>query len=59
MSTEAQIRASARYNKRHTKSYAVILNKRYDNDLIKWMESQPNKQGAIKELIRGAIEAGK
>ena len=59
MSTNAQIRASKRYNQKNTKAYAIVLNKRYDQDLIKWMEAQPNKQGAIKELIRKAIESGR
>lgn len=60
MSTEAQINASKRYNQRNVKFIAVGLNKRYDADIIRWLERQPEgTSSTIKRLIRQEIEAGR
>ena len=41
-----------KYNKIYCKQYKVKLNARHESDLIEWLDSQPNKQGYIKQLIR-------
>lgn len=51
MATEAQIKASNKYNKTNTVSKHLRLNLKTDSDIIEWLE---NKSYAtyIKELIR-------
>lgn len=56
MSTEAQKRASIKYDKENTKKITLKLNIKTDKDIIEWYESQENKYAAIKELIRADIE---
>lgn len=52
MSSEAQIRASMKYNSRMVKQIKLALNKETDADVIEWLEQQENMQGYIKKLIR-------
>lgn len=51
----AHLQAVKRYDGEHTTSLHVKLNTRTDQDIIKWLWKQPNKQGAIKKLIREQI----
>ena len=51
-STEAQLKASAKYDKSNTKSIFLKLNIKTDADVLKHLETVRNKQGYIKELIR-------
>ena len=55
-STEAQIKASAKYDAKNTKLIPIKLNLKTDADILEWMDQQSNRQGAIKELIRKAIK---
>lgn len=41
-----------KYDAKNTKMIAVKLNNKTDKDILEWLDSQPNKQGAIKEAIR-------
>lgn len=52
MATKAQIRAVAKYDKQNTKKITLKLNYKTDADILKRLDSLPNKQGYIKELIR-------
>lgn len=52
MSTNAQKKASHKYSRKNTKRYAIELNLKTDRDIIKILDSVPNKQGYIKELIK-------
>ena len=53
MSTkEAQARASAKYDKENTKQIILKLNLKTDAEILQKLESVPNRQGYIKELIR-------
>ena len=52
MATKAQAKASARYDAQHTKQVMLKLNTKTDADILKRLDSLPNKQGYIKELIR-------
>lgn len=56
MSTPAQIKAQIKYAKNNTKDIRISLNKKTDADILEMLESQPNKQGYIKQLIRADIE---
>lgn len=35
------------------------LNNNTDKDILKWLASQSNKQGAVKRLIRNEIDKNK
>ena len=52
MSSEAQIRASIKYNAKMVKQIKLALNKETDADIIEWLGQQDNMQGYIKNLIR-------
>ena len=49
---EAQKRANAKYKKKTYYNVGFQLNKATNQDLIEWLEAQPNKTGYLKELIR-------
>lgn len=51
-STEAKLRASAKYDKANTKSVFLKLNIKTDADILEYLETVGNKQGYIKGLIR-------
>ena len=53
---EAQYKRVQKYLKEQTKQIAVQLYKNTDADMIVWIESQDNKQGYIKRLIREDME---
>lgn len=55
MSTEAQKKASAKYDKNHTKSVIFKFNTTSDADILARLDKVGNKQGYIKRLIRGDI----
>lgn len=59
MSTKAQIKASAKYNKENTVSLSIRFFKESDADVIEWIGKQDNKADAIRQLIRQAIAAEK
>ena len=52
---EAKRRASAKYDKTHTKGIYLKLNKETDADIIDYLKEVDNVQGLIKELIRRHI----
>lgn len=47
---------SAAWNTANTTRIAISLNNRTDADIIDWLNSQENKQGIIKELIRKEMD---
>ena len=54
--SEAAIKAVAKYNKENTKTYCLRLNRKTDKDLIQFLDSlNESKQGFIKRLIRKSI----
>ena len=57
MSTDAQKRAAAKYDAANTRKIVLKLNTRTDADVLEWLAKQPNKQGAIKKLIRNEMRA--
>lgn len=52
MATEAQKKASARYDAKATLQFKMKLNTKTDADIIRKLDSVENKQGYIKALIR-------
>ena len=55
MATEAQKRASMKYDAANTTQVKLKLNNRRDADILAWLGQQDNVQGAIKALIRCQI----
>lgn len=56
MTTEAQARATAKYDKENTVRLSLKLNLKTDSDILAKLESVESKQGYIKALIREDIE---
>ena len=52
MTTEAQKKASAKYDTNNTIQIKLKLNINTDADIIRQLEQTDNKQGYIKRLIR-------
>lgn len=57
--TAAQLKAGYKYDRENTKQFRLKLNTKTDMDIINRLESVPNKQGYIKQLIRADLEKGK
>ena len=55
MTTEAQRKASAKYDKEHTRGILFKFNKTNDADILAKLDEVGNKQGYIKKLIREDI----
>ena len=53
--TEAQKRATAKYIKQNVKRREVAFFPS-EKDILDWLDSQPNKAGYIKRLIREDME---
>ena len=58
-SSDAQIRAAAKYNKENVKQLVLHLNTKTDKDIIDYISNKDNKTGYIKELIRADMENNK
>lgn len=56
MSTEAQKRASAKYDAKNTIQVKVKLNKKSDADIIERLDQVGSKATYIKKLIRNDIK---
>lgn len=52
MATEAQRRATVKYDAKNTRQYHLKLNLNTDADIIQQLEQQESIQGYIKVLIR-------
>ena len=52
---ETQKKYQDEWSKKNTKGIYIKLSKNTDADILSWMDSVPNKQGYIKELIRADI----
>ena len=55
MATDAQRRATARSVRANVRQVAIKLGPP-DRDILEWLDSQPNKAGYIKRLIREDME---
>ena len=54
--SEAQYQRSQKYIREQTRQIGLQLYKNTDADMIIWLDSQENKQGYIKALIRADME---
>ena len=55
MTPFSQVQAQNKYDKEQTTGFYMKLNLNKDQDIIRWLRQQRNKQGAIKQLIRKEI----
>ena len=58
MTSEAQKRASAKYDLANTKQIKMKLNDKTDRDIIDWLSKMDNIQGYLKSLIRSDMKRG-
>lgn len=56
MTSDAQKRATAKYDAQNTKQIKLKLNLRSDHDILERLEEVGNVQGYIKQLIRDDIK---
>ena len=56
MTTEAQKRATLKYDTENTMQIKMKLNRVTDADILELLDRQENKQGFIKELLRDYIK---
>lgn len=55
--SDAQIRANAKYDSANTKRFGMKLNLTWDEDVIMLLDTVANKQTIIKQLLREYINA--
>lgn len=53
---ESNYRASQKYKREKCRKITLELNRRIDEDILTWIDSQPNKSGYLKALIRADME---
>ena len=51
--------AQERYDSKNTKQFKMKLNTKTDADILEYLDTLPNKQGKVKQLIRDEIERSK
>lgn len=55
MATVAQTKATTEYIKNHTRRWVLQCNNATDSDIIEYLESSPNVNALLKELVRERI----
>lgn len=55
--SEAQRRASRKYEKENMKLYSFRLSKNVDGDMIEYLDSVDNRTGTIKKAIRKQMQS--
>jgi hypothetical protein len=56
MTTKAQMKASAKYDRQNTKRISLKLNLNTDKDILEQFEECGNVQGYIKSLVRADLQ---
>lgn len=59
MATDAQRRASQKYDAENTVMFAFKFNRKTDADLIQKLQEVPNRQAYLKSLIRADLDRSK
>lgn len=59
MTTDATKKAKAKYNKEKTKMFALRFTRSSDQDIIEYIEAQPNKLEMFRKAVRLLIETEK
>ena len=54
--TGRKLTPQERYDRNHIRRITLKLNITHDADILSWLDSQTNKQGAFKRLVREQIE---
>lgn len=54
--SEAKLRANRKSQKINCKTFTIQLSHNTDGDIIAFLDTLPNKQGYLKDLIRRDIE---
>lgn len=54
--TEAQKKASIKYEKNNIKRVVLKLNKKIDSDIIEYLDQQKSVNGTLKSIIREKIK---
>ena len=57
--TPAKRAYNDQYLKENMKQISLKLSKIYDEDIIQYLESKPNKNGFLKDIIRQHMESEK
>ena len=52
MVSDARIRATNKFIKEKTRRFTIQCHKEYDKDIIELLESKPNYNAYLKDLIR-------
>lgn len=55
MASKARLRANAKYDRAHTQTYAIKVNKNTEPEIFEKLENENNRAGYIKGLIRKDI----
>lgn len=53
--TGRKLTPQERYDRAHIRRITLKLNITHDADILSWLDSQANKQGAFKRLVREQI----
>lgn len=54
--SERKLAYDAEYKKANYRRVMIMFHNIHDVEMIKWMESKPNKQGYLKELIQADMD---
>lgn len=54
--SEKKMTPQERYNKKNLVQVVMRLNRKYDSDLLEYLEESGNKQGTLKLALREYIE---
>lgn len=57
MSSPAQLKAQRKYSSLNERHFSFSFNRNTDCDIIAFLDSQPNKLGKIKEIIRDYLRS--
>lgn len=56
MATQRHLEYNAEYKKKNYRRVMIMLHNIYDVEMIKWIETKPNKQGYLKSLIQSDMD---
>ena len=59
MATAAQVKATTKYIKEHTRRFTISCNNETDADVIEFLERQDNVTAYVKALVRREISLQK
>lgn len=57
--SKALLKATKKYKKENYKLYQFNVSRKYDNDLIEFLDSQENKSGYIRETLKNSMQIEK